>query len=421
MTVWRLVLREIRYRKLNFALGVLSVLTAVGCLVAVLTLLRLHDLRTEELVAAKEAEAKAQGARLQDDYRKMMLKLGFNIQILPKDQNLADLYAADYAARTMPEEYAERLARAGVVTVNHILPSLRQRVTWEERKRTVLVVGVRGELPIGKERAKKPLIDNVPPGSVLVGHELHASLGLKKGQKIRLLGREFKVRKLLPATGTPDDITLWLNLGEAQKLLNKEGRINEILALECNCASPDRLGDVRKEVAKILPETQVIEKASQALTRAEARNRAAAEARVSARREQEARASLRSRREEFAAVLVPLVLLGCTVWVGLLAFSNVRDRAGEIGILRALGLGSLRVFGLFLARAALVGLLGALLGYAVGLLVGVLWGEGPASGVFDPLQLVLVVAAAPLLCGLASWVPALLASRQDPAVVLREG
>src|SRR5262249_25575046 len=178
-------------------------------------------------------------------------------------------------------------------------------------------------------------------------------------------------------------------------------------------------GDVRKEVAKILPDTQVIEKASQALTRAEARNRAAAEARASARREQEARASLRSRREEFAAVLVPLVLLRCTGWVGLLAFSHVRGRGGEIGILRALGLGSLRVFGLFLARAVLVGLLGALLGYAAGLLVGVLWGEGPASGVFDPLQLALVVAAAPVLCGLASWVPALLASRQDPAVVLR--
>jgi ABC-type lipoprotein release transport system permease subunit len=421
MSVWRLVLREIRYRKLNFGLAVLSVLTAVGCLVAVLTLLRLDDLRTEELAAAREAEARTQGVKLQDDYRKMMLKLGFNIQILPKDQNLADLYAADYAARTMPEEYAERLAHAGVVTVNHILPSLRQRVTWEEQKRTILIVGVRGELPSGKNTPKKPLLEPVPPGTVLVGHELHASLGLKKGQTVRLLGREFTVRKLLPATGTPDDITLWLNLAEAQKLLNKEGRINEILALECNCASPDRLGDVRKEVARILPDTQVIEKASQALARAEARNRAAAEARESARREQKARAELRTQREEFAAVLVPLVLLGCTVWVGLLAFTNVSDRAGEIGILRALGLGSLRVFGLFLARAVLVGLLGALLGYAAGLLVGVLWGEGPASGVFEPLQLALVVAAAPVLCGLASWVPALLASRQDPAVVLREG
>jgi ABC-type lipoprotein release transport system permease subunit len=421
MSVWRLVLREILYRKLNFGLAVLSVLTAVGCLVAVLTVLRLHDLRTEELVAAREAEAQAQGRKLQDDYRKLMLRLGFNIQILPRDQNLADLYAQDYAARTMPEEYADRLARAGVLTINHILPSLEQRLTWPEQKRTVILVGVRGELPTARHEQKKPLLKKVPPGTVFVGHELHASLKLEKGQKLRLLGREFKVRERMAATGTKDDIKLYINLAEAQKLLGKEGQINEILALQCNCASPDRLGDVRREVTKILPDTQVIEKGSQALVRAEGRNRAAAEARAAVQREKKARAELRAQREEFAAILVPLVLLGCTVWVGLLAFTNVRDRAAEIGILRALGVGSLRIFGLFLSRAVLVGLLGALLGYAAGLLVGALWGETTAGGVFEPALLVLVVAAAPLLCGLASWVPALLAARQDPAVVLREG
>jgi ABC-type lipoprotein release transport system permease subunit len=421
MSVWRLVLREIAYRKLNFGLAVLSVLTAVGCLVAVLTLLRLHDLRTEDLVAAREAEVRASGGKLQDDYRKMMLLLRFNIRILPKDQNLADYYAADYAARTMPEEYAERLARAGVVTVNHILPSLRQRVTWDEHKRTIIVVGVRGELPIGKHVPKKPLLEMVPPGTMLVGHELHASLGIKKGAKVRLLGREFKVRKLNRATGTPDDITVWINLAEAQQLLDRKGRINEIQALECNCASPDRLGDVRKEVARILPETQVIEQESQALTRAEARNRAAAEARASVVRVQRARAELRSQREEFGAVLVPLVLLGCVVSVGVLALTNVRDRATEIGILRALGLGSGRLLGLFLGRALLLGLVGASLGYGAGVLVGMLWSEESASWLFDPVLLLLVVASAPLVCGLASWVPALLAARQDPAVVLREG
>ena len=79
------------------------------------------------------------------------------------------------------------------------------------------------------------------------------------------------------------------------------------------------------------------------------------------------------------------------------------------------------MFALFLGRAVLVGLLGGLLGYAAGTLVGVLWGEGPAAGAIEAAQLLAVVTAAPVLCGLASWVPALLAARQDPAVVLREG
>ena len=121
-------------------------------------------------------------------------------------------------------------------------------------------------------------------------------------------------------------------------------------------------------------------------------------------------------------MLVPLVMVGCVVWIGLLAFGNVRDRAFEIGILRALGLQSRRVLLVFLARAALVGLCGAGLGYPAGFIVGVLWGEGPAaySALFDPVMLLVVVLAAPLLAGLASWVPAVVATRQDPAAILRE-
>jgi ABC-type lipoprotein release transport system permease subunit len=425
MSVWRLVLREILYRRLNFGLAVLSVLVAVGCLVAVLTVLRLHDLRTDALIAAKEAEAKEKGRKLEDDYRKINLKLGFNIQILPKDQNLADLYADDYAARTMPEEYADRLAKEPLVKINHMLPSLRQRLTWPEQKRTIILEGVRGEVPIAQQTQKKPLLERVPRGGVLVGHELHASLKLRRGDRLTLLGKEFRVQKLLDSTGSKDDITLWINLAEAQALLDKPGQINAILALECNCTATDRLGEVRDEIAKILPDTQVIEKASQALTRAEARNRAAIEARDMLQREKTARASLRRQREEFAAVLVPLVLLGCTVWVGLLALTNVRDRAGEIGILRALGVRSGRVLGLFLSRAVLVGLLGAVLGWAAGSLAGRWWGEQPVASqdpaLFESERLLLVMLVAPLLCALASAMPALLAAKRDPAVVLREG
>ncbi len=447
MSIWRLVFREVLYRKLNFGLAVLAVLVAVGCLVAELTLLRAHDLRTRQRVAEKqtetavrmeqfERETAAKMKKLEDDYRKIALGLGFNILILPKDQNLADLYADDYAARTMPEEYADRLAKQPLVKINHLLPSLRQRLTWPEQKRTIILEGVRGEVPIAKQAQKKPLPARVPPGNMLVGHELHASLGLKRGDRVTLLGKEFRVDKLRPPTGSKDDITLWINLAEAQALLKKPGQINSILALECNCSATDRLGEVRQEIAKILPETQVVEKASEALTRAEARNRAAAEAEDERRRARDlAKAAVASEvayrnrslgeYEDFAALLVPLVVVGCCVWLGLLALTNVRDRQAEIGILRALGLRTRSVLVLFLSKALLVGLLGAILGYAGGALAGALWAEdlgqlATDGALFNPQLLLLTLLAAPLLCALASWVPALLASRQDPASVLRE-
>src|SRR5262245_5257400 len=234
MSLWRLVTREILYRKLNFALALLSVLTAVGCLVAALTLLRRHDLQTEQLVAQKEAETAARMQeveesshermeafeketadkmkRLEDDYRKIMLTLGFNVLILPKDQKLSDLYTDDFASHTMPEDYAERLAKSRVVTINHLLPSLQQKLKWPEEKRAIILIGVRGEIPILHAAEKKSLLQPVPPGAAVVGHELHRNLELKVGDKIKLLGREFKVHQLHPERGNKDDITIWINL-----------------------------------------------------------------------------------------------------------------------------------------------------------------------------------------------------------------
>jgi putative ABC transport system permease protein len=144
MTLPRLIVRELLYRRLNFALGLGSVAAAVACLLGQLNLLRQHDLRTEQIIAAKTAATRQRMAQLEDDYRKVTLKMGFNVLILPKDQNLGDLYADDFASKFMPEEYATRLAKSRVATINHILPTLQQKVKWPERERTVLLMGVRG-------------------------------------------------------------------------------------------------------------------------------------------------------------------------------------------------------------------------------------------------------------------------------------
>jgi putative ABC transport system permease protein len=273
MDLSRLILKEIGFRKLNFALGMLSVAAATGCLVAELTLLRKHDLRTEQIMAAKETETQEMMKKLEDDYRKITLKLGFNVLILPRDASLNDLHNDEKPPALMPEAYAERLAKSKVATINHVLPTLTQKVKWPERQRKVVLMGVRGEVLI-HSGGQKPLLEAVPTGHVVVGYELHQSLGLKVGQKIQFQGREFTVSKLMDEKGNADDITLWINLREAQELLAQPGKINAILALECNCAA-DRLDKIRAEITALLPDTKVIEFFSQAIARAEARNRAA--------------------------------------------------------------------------------------------------------------------------------------------------
>lgn len=424
MNIWRLVIKEVRHRKLNFGLGLLSVVIAVACLVGALTLLRAHDRRTDQIIASKEAETKEKMEKLEDDYRKIMKKLGFNVLILPKDQNLGDLYADDYASKYMPEEYVERLAQSRIMSIRHLLPSLQQKLKWPEHQRTIILIGIRGEVPFVHKAPKEPILVAVPPGTMVVGYELHRSLNLAVGDQVKLLGRGFTVSKCNSERGNKDDITVWIDLKEAQALLNKKGKINGILALQCHCYGA-RLGQLRDEIARILPDTRVIEFASKVITRAEARDRAADAAREAIEAEKAHRARLRGEREAFAAVLVPLVIVVSAVWIGFLFFSNVRERSAEIGILRALGLRSRRILFIFLAKAMLMGVLGALLGYAGGFIGGAFWGdasvnvEGPAT-LFDPVLFLLVLFGAPILSGLASWIPAMIAAQQDPAVVLRE-
>jgi hypothetical protein len=208
----------------------------------------------------------------EDGVRKTMKGLGFNVFIFPEGQELDEVYAEGFASKTMPESYANTLAESKIVTINHLLPSLTRKLKWPERERTVILIGIRGEVPIAHRDPKKPLIDPVQRGRVVLGHELHRSLGLHEGNATVFMEREFIIEKCHSERGNKDDVTIWMHLEECQELLGEKGRINAIKALECNCASIDRLGEIRREIAAILPGTKVIETESKALARAEARN-----------------------------------------------------------------------------------------------------------------------------------------------------
>lgn len=425
MHLGRLITREIRHRWGRFALGVLSVTVAVAGGVGAVSLLRAHEDRARAILERKEADLQRQVAALNDQIRKTMLHLGFNVVILPRDQNLSDLYADDFAAKDMPEEYVTRLTQARVMTIQHLLPSLQQKIEWPEYKRTILLVGTRGEAPLTESDAKKPLVQPVPPNAIVLGHELHRGLSVTTGDVVRLMGRPFTVHQCYAARGNKDDITAWIPLAEAQALLGKPGRINAILALECQCGL-DALAQVRAEIARVLPETQVIERASEALARAEARRKVEADGVTALEEERRTSRQLQQERERLAAWLVPLVGLACALWIGLLAWGDVRERRFEIGLLRALGVGGGRILGLFLSKLAAMGVaggaLGVVLGWAVGARVGAIVEPGVAAALSRPDAALLGLAfcLAPVLSLLAGWLPAVWAARQDPADILRE-
>ena len=426
MTIWNLLIREIMHRKMNFALAVLSIIVASGSLIGSVTLLRIHDIHTGKLLEQKQAGLEQRMARLKDDTRKAMLKLGFNIVILPKDQNLSDWYADDYASKYMPEEYVHKLADSGIVTVRHFLPSLQQKIEWPEYKRKIILVGTRGEVPNLHKNLVKPMVQPVPPGTISLGYELHRSLGTKVGDIVELMSKKFTVHACHQERGNKDDITAWIYLAEAQELLDKEGKINAILALECLCTT-DALPKIRQEIAGILADTQVIERGSRAIARAEARTKVEEQARIAIEKEIIAREDLRSVRERLASILTPVVVTACAVWIAVLGFTNVRARREEIGILRAIGVRSRDVMVMFVSRHVILGVLGGAMGFVAGVLAAVYFGaahEGTQIRMIDmdlswAGLLLASVGGAAALAVIAGWIPTMIAARQDPADVLR--
>lgn len=378
MSIARLLLREIQHRKLNFALGLLAVMVAVSLFVGILT-----------MCDASQRET-----------RRLMRDMGFNLLIVPKDTNMADFWSRDYALEEMPEEYVHRLANSDVVTIRHLVASLQKKVDWRGRK--VLLTGLLPEVPQPHMAIKPPMGLDIPRGTVYLGYELARSLRLEVGDTIELRGQRFTVGRCLGEKGSKDDIRIYGHLHDVQSVLGREGRINVIEALECLC-DEDRLPRIREDVAGVLPNTQVTEVRTYAVTRAETRRMV----------------------ERYAAVVMPAVLLVCAIWVGLLALGNVRERRGEIGILRAMGVGSWRIAGLFLGRAALLGLVGAALGFGLGTWLALRLGPAAfplTAGKIAPLwQLFLwTLGGAPLLCAVAAYLPALMGVLQDPADILRE-
>ena len=467
MNTLRMLLAEIGYRKLNFALSLFAVVIAISLLVAGPMLIEGYSQATEaELEGLKdrvtesaawlsgaEAEAAAELAELEDQTRRVMRDLGFNLTILHRDTDTIAFLSTGLPSVDMPQEFIDRLAADPSLTmVTHLVATLRAEIDFNGHR--VRLVGYLPETPqshkpltkfaqkLEKMKKKKtPMGYDIAPGSVQLGYALGKGAlgqGLDVGQTIDVLGRSFRIATILPEKGIREDATIAMHLTDAQQLLNKPHQINQILALECRCVEAD-LAKIRHQIGQILPQVHIIRDMSKANARSRqramvqqkhqriiAKHQEALEEREQTLDETIARKNkIQSLMGTLANIVTPLVVLACGLWVGLLALANVRERRTEIGILRSLGKGSATIAGLFLGKAVLLGLIGAAVGFALGsaLALGLgLWAWKVPPGQIGLHYGVLLVAliGAPALSAAASYLPTLAALKQDPAVVLRD-
>ncbi|WP_157155548.1 ABC transporter permease [Diaminobutyricimonas sp. LJ205] len=109
---------------------------------------------------------------------------------------------------------------------------------------------------------------------------------------------------------------------------------------------------------------------------------------------------------------------------------SVQERTREIGLMKALGMGNSRVFGLFSLEAVAIGLLGSAIGALLAAGTGMLLNGALADGlladmpgltllVFEPLGVGSVIAVIAALALLAGTLPAARAARHNPIDALR--
>lgn len=424
MSLWTMLIRELAYRKLGTLMGLLGVAIAVSLLVGMLVSLEIHAARSEAIIRQKQEQTRASMKAMEADVKAAMHHLGYNVYLLPKDQPLGDWYADDYASKTMPESAGEALAKTTDL-FDRFLPRLRQKIEWTEKKWTVILVGVGQEQILDTSVCPDtPLVTPIEPGTCAVGYELHQSLNLRPGDTVAVQGTEFRIERCDPERGTKDDITIWMNLQDLQKLTGHPDRINEILAVE-HLAVWGRPQELQQRLTKVLPDCQVIEVASETMSRAHARGKVVEEAAAAIERERQRQAMLQTERARIVHLFVPLGVLVCAVWVGIAMFLNVRDRTPEIGVLMAQGFRAATVRQLIFAKAVLQGMVGGAVGFLIGFAGAIVWER--AGSLLDSLAITtevqylgLSVVISTVACLLGSWLPASLAVRTDPAVVLRD-
>jgi len=338
----------------------------------------------------------------QRETRRVTRDIGFNLRIIPEAADLESMWLTGFSEHTFKEESLDILASAEEISYNHLVALLQQKIKVQNS--TAVLTGISDEIfPPGSK--KSPMAPLIAPGTVHLGHRLARQLAVSRGDSIEILGQTFEVTRAMPESGTIDDIRAIATLAEVQQLLSKEGEINEIRAIDCLCltAEEDPVKQLRKEIGGALPGAQVVLLSDIA----------------------DARARQRQMAQRYSGFLLPLVLVITALWVGILAALNVRERRYEIGVLGALGHTSTTVASLFLGRAALIGVLGAAIGFPIGNLLAIkvapdIFTVTAAAMKFEPDLFILALVAAPVFAMASSIIPTLRAIAQDPADILRQ-
>lgn len=385
MNPFKLVIKELLYRKVSSLIILVTVVAASTVSVAVYTLSKASENET----------------------RKIMREQGLNLYIFPKGTNLIDFYSLNNTP-TFPENYIDTLAESKTFdAVRHLTGILQLKYpNWTDpngSKHQIIVMGYKDEAMQRFLSKQETMGFDVAKGTVHVGSLL--SVNIPEGEKFKITGNdgevyEFEIAKRLEEGKGMIDQGVAFNLADLQQILSMEGQINKIEALGCVCHD-GRIKNARTQVQNIFSDLEVTEISSIA----------------------DARENQRLMMNKYGSFIIPFILIVSLLISGLLFYSNVTNRRYEIGILKAMGKSKSFILLIILLKALLIGLLGSIAGFFAGSFIAEYFGNEIfrfTAMSIKPLWSLLgfSVLIFPILWMLSSWIPALMATQIDAAKTL---
>ena len=404
MKINQIVLRE--YFQRNGQL--ISSLTAVSLGIAVMVAIQSTTHYSEKAVAG-ELDA-----------------LGANILILAKDATVQDYYSADFQQSEIPESYVSVLTNSGMQGLDNLSPKFSVPIEIAGRKATLtgilprkefkskaiwkgalgvfskpqncgVVANIPGITDMAKTQVRKRVIEDLAPDAMLVGADIAASLAVKEGDSLTVMGKRFFAEAILPVTGTVDDGRLFAHLRTVQKLTGKDSVLHSIEIV--GCCSAISMGLI-KQINKLLPDAKVVT-ISQIVTT-------------------QIRANAVMKRISLIMLVVILVVGGASI--ANYMFANVYERRREIGIYMSMGANSAWILKLFLLKALIIGLSGGVFGYVLGSGLAVILGPRIAGVSVLPLPMYALysVVISTVIAFAASAIPAFNATKVDLSLIMKE-
>ena len=330
---------------------------------------------------------------------------GANILIVPQANDLAVSYGGVTVASAsfdVGELRLEDLAAIdtikNVANISILSPKLLSAA--EVGGRTILVAGVR----FSDELLLKQWweIDGAPPASpdeALLGYRVAEELGVEAGDEVRIYGITLHIAGILRENGSQDDDIIFADLGTVQAAIGRPGVITlaEVAALCTACP----IEEMVIQISEVLPQ-----------------------ARVTALRQAVAlRMETADQLSRFGLVVSVIVVLIGTLVVLTTMLSAVGERKQEIGLMRALGFRRRHIARVILSEAAMVSVVGGIVGWGLGVLGAALLlprlVDPQAALSVTPLLVAGSVLGALLIGLLGAIYPALQADKLDPTTALR--